>query len=86
MTQWPIFLFRQKRKTDHKAVLTNRQALKMKDQEIEDYLRRIKKILIELRGGASCSSGPCQLSEHVYIGGTTDARYDTSVQVHHLLY
>ena len=41
---------------------------KIKDEEIEVYLRKIKDILTGLRGGASCASGPCQLSDHVYIG------------------
>ena len=44
---------------------------KIKDKEIEVYLRKIKDILTELRGGASCASGPCQLSDHVYIGKVT---------------
>ena len=52
--------------------------IKMKeDKEIEEYLDKIRDVLTGMRGGARCSSGPCELSEHVYIGGKNDARSPT---------
>ena len=49
----------------------------MKDEDLEEYQEKIKDILTTMRGGAGCSSGPCQLSEHVYIGARSDAKSPT---------
>ncbi len=48
------------------------------EKDFKDYLDKIRDILTGVRGGgASCSSGPCQLSDHVYIGGRRDAQSPT---------
>lgn len=55
----------------------------MDDVESKEYLDKMRDVLAGLRtGGASCASGPCQLADHVYIGGRHDARSPTLLKVY----
>ncbi|KAI0227426.1 Dual specificity protein phosphatase 26 [Lamellibrachia satsuma] len=54
----------------------------LSDREMErEYLQKMKMILLR-RDGASSSSGPAQLLDHLYIGNKTDACNRSSLKRH----